>query len=147
MSWECATSIADPWSNHQIGRSFYDDIGFLTWQLCSIISVAVLPPLQLYQHHLILMFCTTFRPHFCSYIYLFPLSSSCSRFSLLSFVPLLSFCTTSPSILLCLFLIFPFILLLLFFSASHSSPQSCHIAPFHFSPLHYPTNDNCAFRV
>ena len=69
MSWECATSTADPWSNHQIGRSACGGIGLLTWQLCSIISVATLLPLQQHHHHLILMFCTNFRPPFCSYFF------------------------------------------------------------------------------
>ena len=129
MSWECATSIADPWSNHPIGRSFCGDIGLLTWQLCSIISVAILPPLQLHQHHLILMFCTTFLPHFC-YIYLFPLSSSCSHISHLSFVPLLSFYTTSPSIHSAMFIFY------LFFYFSPSLLFGCTLFAFSFfSPV------------
>jgi len=123
-----------PWSNHQIRRSFCAGIGFFfwAWQLCSVISVAILLPLQHHHHHFFLMFFTTFRLPLCSYIYFSPLSSSCSRLSHLSFVPLFSFYTTSPCILLCLFLIFSFILLLLFFRLHPfrvlllSSPATSH---------------------
>jgi hypothetical protein len=41
-----------------------------------------------------LMFCTTFRPPLFPYIYLFPLSSSCSRFPM--FLSSLCSCFTLP---------------------------------------------------